>query len=320
MHHRLSGPPLTPLQLRFSQLMIRRPVLLVAALVVLVGAAIPLIVPARAEAAEAVSAPGAVDASGPGPLAHGETVPSTGVGAAAQRDGQATPEPAQPPTAGDEPLAVTDREVLHKVKQAGLWEMPVGMWASERAVDPRVREVGGKIAVEHQELDGIVNKAAARLGVELPTEPTPEQQGWIREIDAQRGAALDERAVFLLRQAHGNVLPVLTQVRVTTRNAVIREFTTEAMAFVQRHIEYLESTGLVRYGELPGTSELTNPGWRSNALTFVLFALVTAVFTILLILVGRALAGIVRALLGSRRGRTTTPRAPAGGHYARSRT
>jgi predicted outer membrane protein len=318
MHRRRSGPRLIPLQLRWFQLVIRRPVLLVSALVLLVAAAIPLIVPARTGAAEAVPAPGAVDASGPGPLAHEGSDTGSDIGTPAQRDEWSAPERAQPPTVGDEPLAVTDLEVLHKVKQAGLWEMPVGMWASERAVDPRVREVGSKIAAEHQELDGIVNKAAAGLGVELPAEPSPEQQGWMREIDAQRGAAFDQRAVFLLRQAHGKVLPVLTTVRVETRNAVIREFTTEAMAFVQRHIEYLESTGLVRYEELPDTAELTHPDWRSNALTFVLFALVTAVFTILLILVGRALAGIVRALLGSRRRPTTTPRAPARGLHARS--
>jgi predicted outer membrane protein len=212
---------------------------------------------------------------------------------------------------------VTDREVLHKVKQAGLWEMPVGTWASKRAVNARVREVGALIAAEHHELDGIVTAAAARLDVRLPDEPTREQQGWMREIDAQSGAAFDERAVFLLRQAHGTVLPVLAQVRSTTRNAVIREFTSEAMAFVERHIEYLESTGLVRFEQLPGTSDLTNPGWRSNALTFVLFALVTAVFVVLLVLVWRALAGLGRAL--TRRGRSRTPtRRPTAAHYARS--
>jgi predicted outer membrane protein len=318
MHHRLSGPRLIPLQLRGSQLVIRRPILLVSALVLLVAAAIPLIVPARAAAAEAGSAPAAVETSTQIVLAHEGDSTSPQIGAPERRDEQAAPEGDRSTAADGDPLAVTDLEVLHKVKQAGLWEMPVGMWVSERAADPRVREVGSKIAAEHQELDGIVTEAASRLDVELPDEPTSEQQGWMREIDAQRGAAFDERAVFLLRQAHGNVLPVLTQVRVETRNAVIREFTTEAMAFVQRHIEYLESTGLVRFAELPGTSDLNNPGWRSNALTFVLFALVTAVFTILLILVGRALAGIVRALTRSRRGRATRPRAPAGGHYARS--
>jgi hypothetical protein len=131
------------------------------------------------------------------------------------------------------------------------------------------------------------------------------------EIDAQQGAAFDERAVFLLRQAHGKVLPVLAQVRVTTHNAVIRQFSTEAMAFVQRHIEYLESTGLVDYEELPAVSDLSTPDWRSHAVTFAVFTLFTAFFTTLLILVGRALAGW-------RRGRVTTPPPTGGGHHARS--
>jgi predicted outer membrane protein len=319
MHHRLSRPRLIPfLRHWLSRLVIRRPVLLVSALVLLVAAAVPLIVPARTGAAEAVSPPAAVDASPQSRLAHGGDSTGPQIGAPERRDEQAAPEADRSPAADGEPLAVTDREVLHKVKQAGLWEMPVGMWASKRAADPRVREVGSKIAAEHQELDGIVTKAASVLGVELPTEPTAEQQGWMREIDAQRGAAFDERSVFLLRQAHGKVLPVLAQVRVSTHNAVIRKFTTEAMAFVQRHIAYLESTGLVHYEQLPDTSELTNPDWRSNALTFVLFALVTAVFTILLVLVGRALAGVIRRLPGSGKSRTTTPRAPAGARHTRS--
>jgi predicted outer membrane protein len=315
---RPSGHRLLRLLPRRLPLMSRRPGLLAPAVVVLVASTLPLIAPARTAAAAGAPTLDAAEASAYRPLAHGGDDTGTGIGVPAQRDGQVAPGSAAPPDPGTEPLTVTDREVLYKVKQAGLWEMPVGMWMSERAADPGVRDVGGKISAEHQELDGITNEAAARLGVALPTEPNPDQQGWMREIDAQRGAAFDERAVFLLRQAHGNVLPVLTTVRVETRNPVIREFTTQAMAFVQRHIQYLESTGLVNFEQLPGTSDLTTPGWRSEALTFVLFALVTAVFITLFVLLGRALVRGVRALPGSRRSRTTTPRARAGGHHARS--
>jgi predicted outer membrane protein len=228
-----------------------------------------------------------------------------------------TPTPAPSPADSGEPLAVSDVEILHKVKQAGLWEMPVGSWVSERAVNARAREVGRLLAVEHAELDEIVNTAAARLDVPLPKEPTPEQQGWMREIDAQRGAAFDERAIFLLRQAHGAVLPVLAQVRSTSRNAVIRQFTTESMEFVHRHIQYLESTGLVRFEQLPGMAELTAPGWGWNGLTYTLFALVTAVFIVLLVVVVRAVAGIGRAL-GRRGRRHTLPSRPRAAHHARS--
>ncbi|MGY1593278.1 DUF4142 domain-containing protein [Geodermatophilus sp. SYSU D00708] len=278
--------------------------------------AITLITPSGQEAAESVPLH---EASVTSPLAHEGDDAGAGIGSALQSDGQAVPEAAEPADTDSGPLSVTDREVLHKVKQAGLWEMPVGTWMSERAEDPAVREVGSKISAEHSELDGIVEDAAGRLGVALPPEPSPEQQGWMAEIDGLQGAAFDERAVFLLRQAHGKVLPVLAEVRGATRNAVIREFTAEAMAFVQRHIEYLESTGLVDYDQLPGTSDVDNPAWASNTLNFVLFALVTALFAVLLVLFGRTLGRTVKALSGPRETRATTTRARARGHHARSR-
>ena len=212
---------------------------------------------------------------------------------------------------GDGPLDPADRDVLHKVTQAGLWEMPVGAWAAERAESPRVREVGRLIHAEHAELDRIVHTAAAQLGVELPAEPTAEQQDWMAEIEAQSGAAFDERAVFLLRQAHGKVLPVLAQVRAATENPVVRQFTTESMAFVARHIEYLESTGLVAYAELPDPVALGTDAWWSDAMTFVVFALLTALFTALLLVAGRTVAERARR-------RVPTPRARARGHHARS--
>jgi predicted outer membrane protein len=315
MHRRPSGYRRVLFLIRWLRRACRRPALLAPAVVLLVAAVLPLVVPARAGVAE--GAPAVVEVSADTPLAHAGSDTDSGVGVAVQSDAQPGSRSAGPPEVSG-PLAMTDREVLHKVKQAGLWEMPVGTWMNERAADAQVREAGSKIAAEHADLDGLVEDAAARLGVELPTEPSSQQQGWMSEIDARTGAAFDQRAVFLLRQAHGIVLPVLAQVRVATRNAVIREFTTQAMAFVQRHIQYLESTGLVDFEELPGVSDVTNPGWGSSALTYLLFALFTAVFLLLLVLVGRALAARVRARPGSRRSRATTPQAPARRHHARS--
>lgn len=213
--------------------------------------------------------------------------------------------------AADGPLDPADRDVLHKVKQAGLWEMPVGMWMEERGQSPRVREVGRLIATEHAQLNTIVDTAAARLGVELPVEPTAEQQDWMAEIDEQTGATFEERAVFLLRLAHGKVLPFLASIRSGTENAVIRQFTTESMAFVARHIEYLESTGLVRYGELPDPAALGTDAWWSHAMTFVVFALLTALFAALLLVAGRTVADRARR-------RVPTPRVQTRGHHARS--
>ncbi|WP_448618070.1 DUF4142 domain-containing protein [Geodermatophilus sp. URMC 65] len=209
------------------------------------------------------------------------------------------------------PLDPADRDVLHKVKQAGLWEMPVGSSMSERAEDPRVREAGRLIAAEHAELDALVETAAAEVGVALPVEPTAQQQDWIAEIAAQPRTTFDQRAVFLVRQAHGAVLPVLAQVRAATENTVVREFTAEAMSFVQRHIEYLESTGLVDYAALPDPAALGSDDWRSHTMTFVVQAALAALLTALFLVAGRAVADRARR-------RAPTPRAPVRGHHARS--
>lgn len=147
------------------------------------------------------------------------------------------------------PLGPADRDMLDKVKQAGLWEMPAGDDLAARARDPKIREIGKKISAEHHELDRIVENAAAQVGVTLTTQATVEQQDWVRQIAAADNP--DTLAVNLLRQAHGKVLPLLAQVKVGTRNETVRMVATGGMEFVGRHIAYLESTGLVDYTALP---------------------------------------------------------------------
>ncbi|MGH3754302.1 MAG: DUF4142 domain-containing protein [Pseudonocardiaceae bacterium] len=149
------------------------------------------------------------------------------------------------------PLGPADRDLLIKVRQAGLWEGPTGQDARQRAVNARVREIGGLIAAEHADLDARVRRASAQLGVPLPNQPSGQQQGWIAEIADQSGPDFDRTFVQRLRTAHGNVLPIISQVRAGTRNELVRQFATTAAQFVSRHHEYLESTGLVDYAALP---------------------------------------------------------------------
>jgi hypothetical protein len=84
----------------------------------------------------------------------------------------------------------------------------------------------------------------------------------MKEISAQTGSDYDRMFVQRLREAHGGVLPLIAQVRVGTRNSLIREFATTADEFVSRHISYLESTGLVDYAALP---QPPSPGLLSGA-------------------------------------------------------
>ena len=160
------------------------------------------------------------------------------------------------------PLGPADRDLVVRVRLAGLWEMPVGQEAQERATQPRVREIAEFISNEHMELDQKSRDVARELGILLPNLPSEQQRGWMRDISAQTGANYDRTMVNLLRQAHGQVLPLLTSVRATTRNDTVRRFAEESAVYVQRHINYLESTGLVDYNALP---EPQSPGLLSGS-------------------------------------------------------
>jgi predicted outer membrane protein len=156
-----------------------------------------------------------------------------------------------PDVTGAGPVSPADRDLLVKVRLAGLWEMPAGQMAAEKGASPVVREIGAEIARQHVELDQETVAAAARLNVPLPDRPNLEQQGWLVEMQRSSGAEFDQIFVDRLRAAHGVVFPAIAEVRAGTRNEVVRELAQSANNFVRDHLTLLESTGLVDYGSLP---------------------------------------------------------------------
>jgi predicted outer membrane protein len=149
------------------------------------------------------------------------------------------------------PLTATDRDLLMRVRYAGLWEIPAGEMAIEKAADERVREVGTFIRDEHIELDEATLEAAAKLQVELPDEPYADNQVALDRMTAAEGEAFDLEFVQRLREAHGQIYPLIAYVRSGTQNDLIREFADIGEEFVGRHMDYLESTGLVNWVHIP---------------------------------------------------------------------
>src|SRR5690606_42135695 len=70
------------------------------------------------------------------------------------------------------PLSPADRDLIIRVRLAGLWEHPIGQEMADRGVQARVREIGGFLSEEHLQLDGTTTALARRLGVGLLTHAT----------------------------------------------------------------------------------------------------------------------------------------------------
>ncbi|WP_410811946.1 DUF4142 domain-containing protein [Micromonospora sp. 067-2] len=160
---------------------------------------------------------------------------------------------------GGQQLNAADMTLLNGVRLAGLWEMPAGQMAAEKGQSAKVREIGAGIANEHQRLDQLVVDAANKLGASIPTEPTAEQKGWLSEMQKASGARFDQIFVTRLRVAHGKIFPVIGAVRASTRDPIVRKLCDDANGFVMHHMQMLESTGLVRWPELPPAA-LPAPG------------------------------------------------------------
>ncbi|HEX4362621.1 MAG TPA: DUF4142 domain-containing protein [Pseudonocardia sp.] len=201
------------------------------------------------------------------------------------------------------PLGASDRDMLIKVRQADLWEEPASEQAAQRANAPSVREVGRKLGIEHAQLDGDLRAVAAKLGVPLPTQPSDQQKVWMAEITGAAQAKYDRTYINLVRSAHGEVMPLVEGVRSGTQNQLVRQFAIEAGEFIGRHMDYLESTGLVDYALFPPSTapaaRLTAMGGYNVPITLVLFVFAVFVSAALLRGLGRTRPGTPPRAVGA---------------------
>jgi predicted outer membrane protein len=164
------------------------------------------------------------------------------------------------------PLSPADRDLLVRVRQAGLWEMPAGDMAQVRSQNPKVKQVGQELHNDHVLLDQKTRDLAAQLNVPLPDQPNSDQQGWLVEMSGKTGPDFDATYDNRLRAAHGKIFSIIAGVRAGTQNDAIRAFATVANTFVMKHMTLLESIGMVNYQALPPPPPPVSPTPGLNAL------------------------------------------------------
>lgn len=148
------------------------------------------------------------------------------------------------------PLTAADRDFVRKVRLAGLWELPAGRQAQQRGTRPSVRTAGDHLVEGHAELDRQVIQVGQALGVDLPNQPSAQQQDWLGQLTRAKGDEYERLFAQLLRRAHGKVFALLAGIRAQTRNSMVRALATSANATVLDHITVLEDTGLVDFDTL----------------------------------------------------------------------
>lgn len=148
-------------------------------------------------------------------------------------------------------VTAADKDLVIKVRLAGLWEIPAGEMAQEKSDDERIQQIGRDIAEQHEELDEFARAAAKKLDIDLPNKPNSDQQGWLAEMREAEGADFDQIYIDRLRAAHGKIFPAIATVRASTRNDTVRKLAQRANQFVATHLTLLETSGIVDFKAIP---------------------------------------------------------------------
>jgi predicted outer membrane protein len=191
----------------------------------------------------------------------------------------------RPPAPGG-PLSADDVKLLRSVLRAGLWEGPISATVARRTKDPRVRVIGEQLASDHERLDTMTIALAAKLGVGLPREATPQQQSWVGKIAGLHGAAADHEYIDIVRAAHGTIFQLISLVRAETQNNYIRSFAQTANEVVMRHMTLLEGSEMADHTMLVANPIATNranqrPIGSADVLRAVALGLLALVVTLL---------------------------------------
>ncbi|GAB2908537.1 MULTISPECIES: DUF4142 domain-containing protein [Streptomyces] len=145
------------------------------------------------------------------------------------------------------PLTAADRDLIVRVRLAGLWELPAAEQAMQRSKSPAVKEAADHLIVGHKDLDQRVRAVAEQLNVELPNQPNAQQQGFLQQMTNATDDQYDRVWANLLRSAHGKIFPAIGTVRNMTENTLVRQLASDTNQTVLDHITMLEKTGQVDF-------------------------------------------------------------------------
>jgi predicted outer membrane protein len=143
------------------------------------------------------------------------------------------------------PVGPDDRAMLVDVHQALLWELPAVEQAGQVATDPKVRRMSSDMSERLSLLSDQVQAVAQRLDVQLPNQPSSQQQMWSTDVSGSRGGEYDREMVGYLYQSCRSTMAAVTRARASTANADIRSLAQMTAHVLGDHVRYLDGTGLV---------------------------------------------------------------------------
>ncbi|MFJ5032386.1 DUF4142 domain-containing protein [Streptomyces sp. NPDC088560] len=135
-------------------------------------------------------------------------------------------------------VSVLDRQLLTAAHQGNLWEITTSQQAQSAATTACVKRVSADFIRDHRVLDAGVVKAAARLGVALPSGQSGAQLRQTAALKSLAGTpAYDAAWLKAQYPAHVQTLALVDKVIASGTSPLVKSLAKSARPVVARHTQ-----------------------------------------------------------------------------------
>lgn len=136
--------------------------------------------------------------------------------------------------------------------QSNLAEIAAGTAAQDQATTAEVREMGATLIADHEALDAGLVALAEELGVDLPDQPSPEQEAALTEVREQQGEAFDTAWIATQIEGHRMSLAAGQEEIANGSDEDVIALAEAAAPVIQRHLDHLLTMSGGAPGAVPG--------------------------------------------------------------------
>lgn len=132
-----------------------------------------------------------------------------------------------------------DTQFLQAIHQVNLAEIEGGNVAQQKAQNQQVKDLAARFVTDHTQLDQAVQSTASQLNVNLPAEPTADQQAVLDQLGKLSGAEFDRQWVTAELAGHVQAIQAAqTEVSQGSEQSVV-QLAQDAIPVLQAHYDAL---------------------------------------------------------------------------------
>jgi putative membrane protein len=130
-----------------------------------------------------------------------------------------------------------DLEFMETLARDNLAEIERGKLADSKASDERVKELAAMMVKDRRKANQELLKIAKSKGVDLPTSPSREQQGTLKELQEKIGPAFDKAFVQEALEDSEKARKLLDRTSKGAKDGDVRKFAQATLPVITAHLK-----------------------------------------------------------------------------------